>query len=110
MSEGSGLQGRVEQLLPGGEALVRMTDGVLLAANGVPGDRVELQDAGKRRGAQRGHITGLLEASPMRVKADCPVAAECGGCALQYIDVGAQAEIKSGWVFNQFKRYMHAEP
>jgi len=109
MSEGGGLQGRVEQLLPGGEALVRMTDGVLLAANGVPGDRVELQDAGKRRGAQRGHITGLLEASPMRVKADCPVAAECGGCALQYVDIGAQAEIKSDWVFKQFERFVHAE-
>lgn len=102
------MQGVVEQLLPGGEALVRMSDGLLLAANGVPGDRVELQDAGKRRGAQRGHITGLLEASPMRVAADCPVAAECGGCALQYVDVGAQAEIKSDWVFKQFGRFVYA--
>jgi len=109
MPETGDLQGRVEQLLPGGEALVRMTDGVLLAANGVPGYRVVLADAGKRRGAQRGHITGLLEASPMRIKADCPVAAECGGCALQYVDVGAQADIKSDWVFKQFERFVHAE-
>jgi len=100
-------QGRVEALLPGGEALVRLTDGVMLAANGVPGDRVEIQSAERRRGAPRGNIVGLLEASRMRVKADCAVATDCGGCVLQCVELEAQAEIKSDWVFKAFKTFMH---
>jgi len=101
------LQGRVEALLPGGEALVRLTDGVMLAANGVPGDRVEILPAERRRGAPRGNIVGLLEPSRMRVKADCVVATDCGGCALQFVDLEAQAEIKSAWVLKQFEAFMH---
>jgi len=101
------LQGRVEALLPGGEALVRLTDGVMLAANGVPGDRVEIQPTERRRGAPRGDIVGLLEASHMRVNADCGVAGDCGGCALQFVEIEAQAEIKSAWVLKQFETFMH---
>jgi len=103
------VQGMVECLLPGGEALVRLTDGVLLAANGVPGDRVELEASGRRRGAARGNIVRLLEASGMRVPADCAVAADCGGCALQHVDAEAQADIKSGWVLKQFEPFMHPD-
>jgi len=99
-------QGRVEALLPGGEALIRLTDGVMLAANGVPGDRVEIQPVERRRGAPRGNIVGLLEASRMRVKADCAVATDCGGCALQCVELEAQAEIKSDWVHKQFKAFI----
>jgi len=108
MPEQSSLQGQVESVLPGGEALVRLTDGVLLTANGVPGDRVEVEPAGRRRGAPRGNIVRVLEASSMRVSADCAVAADCGGCALQYVDVEAQVDIKNTWVSKQFEKYVHA--
>ncbi len=107
MADMDPLQGRVEALLPGGEALVRLTDGVMLTANGVPGDRVELAPAARRRGAARGNIVRLLEASSTRVPADCAAAAECGGCALQHVEAEAQADIKSAWVFKQFEKFMH---
>ncbi|MDQ6972769.1 MAG: 23S rRNA methyltransferase [Mariprofundaceae bacterium] len=100
------LQGRVESLLPGGEALVRTKQGVVLAANGVPGDQVVLEDCGRRRGSRRGRISTLIEASDMRVQAGCAVAGECCGCAMQYVDRAAQLEIKSEWVRTAFAASM----
>lgn len=109
MTEAHALQGRVEQVLPGGEALVRTDQAVMLVANGVPGDLVEVQDIGRRRGAARARIVHLLETSAMRIPAECGAAAECGGCALQYVRVEAQPEMKSTWVFNQFEPFMDEE-
>jgi 23S rRNA (uracil1939-C5)-methyltransferase len=109
MTEMQPLQGRIEQLLPGGEALVRTGQGVLLVANGVPGDVAEVEALGRRRGASRGRIVHLLESSAMRVPAGCDAAADCGGCAMQYVHIEAQPEIKSAWVFNQFESFMDAE-
>ena len=45
----------------------------------------------------------------MRVPAGCAVAADCGGCALQHVDVEAQADIKSDWVLKQFELFMHPD-
>ncbi len=95
--------GRVEKLLPGGEALLRVDGDSLLVLNGVPGDVLEVKIQGKRRGVLRGEIESVIEISDQRVKASCAVAATCGGCALQYISSVDQARLKSDWVWNAFK-------
>jgi len=103
------LEGAVEQLLPGGEALVRTDQGVVLVANGVPGDVLALEPRGRRRGAERARIRGCIEASKLRVPAPCPAAQDCGGCALQYVNVSAHSDIKSDWVSNVLGKYLDAQ-
>lgn len=94
--------GTVEEILPGGEALVRVDGEVVLVRNGVPGDRLDLRETGRRRGVRRAAIIAILEASSQRIHAPCPIATRCGGCALQYIAQEDQAALKSAWVRNAF--------
>lgn len=109
VTEAEVLQGRVEQVLPGGEALVCTDRGVMLVVDGVPGDIVEVEQVARRRGAMRGRIIRLVEASRQRVPADCDVAAACGGCTLQHVRPEVQTEIKSAWVLDRFEPFMDAQ-
>jgi len=102
------IAGNATRLLPGGETLVRVDGQSVLVANAVPGDTVKLRMLDKRRGTQRAEIVDVIEASARRVNALCPVAAECGGCALQFISEEYQAEVKSGWVKDAFNSLMDA--
>jgi len=93
----------VDKLLPGGEAIVRVEGESVLVANAVPGDMVELRMQAKRRGVLRGEIIELIQPGSQRVSPACPVAAACGGCALQFVSSEHQAAVKSGWVSGAFK-------
>jgi len=92
-----------EKILPGGECVVRVDGKPVLVANAVPGDVLKLNMQGKRRGVLRGDIIEIIRPSEHRVNAPCPVAAQCGGCAMQFISVEDQAEVKSVWVMDAFK-------
>ncbi len=98
--------GHAECLLPGGEALVRCAGQSLLVSNAIPGDAVQCHIEGKRRGALRGRVEALLDASGMRGHAPCDVADACGGCALQFLDPVHHATIKSAWVRDAFSTFM----
>jgi len=101
------LAGKAELLLPGGETVVRVDGRTFLVANAVPGDRVAIELTGKQRGAERARLVEVLESSTFRVSAPCPVAAECGGCALQYLESSRHASIKSEWVREAFRNCMN---
>jgi 23S rRNA (uracil1939-C5)-methyltransferase len=96
-------EGKAERLLPGGEAIIRNGETSVLVANAVPGDLLQIQIQSRRRGVERGKIVEITQPSPQRITAPCPVAALCGGCALQYLGFDGQAELKSGWVSHAFK-------
>jgi len=97
------MKGVAEQILPGGETLVRVDGKAVLVANAVPGDVLELNVQAKRRGVLRADIVRVLEASSQRVNAPCAVADACGGCALQYSSEADQSSLKSAWVSDAFK-------
>jgi 23S rRNA (uracil1939-C5)-methyltransferase len=97
------IEGKAERLLPGGEAVVRKGKTSVLVANAVAGDLLKVQIQSRRRGAERGKIIEIIQPSPQRISSPCPVASSCGGCALQYMGVEDQAELKSDWVSHAFK-------
>ncbi len=105
MSGNLHLTGETESVLPGGEALIRAGGHSFLVANSVPGDLISFKPIQKRRGAARASLIQVLKASPDRIEPDCPVAEQCGGCALQHIKQHKQAEIKSGWVSDAFRKH-----
>jgi len=96
------ISGYAERLLPGGEALVRHQNKQFLISNAVPGDTVQCQIEGKRRGVLRGHVETRIHASTMYVEPNCGVAGQCGGCALQFLDPAYHTEVKSTWVREAF--------
>jgi len=103
------MTGSAEKILPGGETLVRVDGKAVLVANAVPGDVVTLQMQAKRRGVQRAKIVEVTKTSLQRVTAPCPVASECGGCALQFISEENQAAVKSDWVCDAFKSLIDSQ-
>lgn len=90
--------------MPGGEALIRTDGSTYLVANAVPGDLISFSGTEKRRGARRGDLLSVIESSVKRVAPPCPVAAQCGGCAMQFLDPAEHSEVKSTWVFDAFHR------
>lgn len=51
-----------------------------------------------------GIVEELLEPSNQRQENDCPVYAQCGGCALRHMDYGAELAVKSGWITENLRR------
>jgi len=97
--------GIVEAILPGGEGSVREHNNIVLIPNTVVGDEIQFQYTQKKRGAFRGVLTHIIAASPQRIQATCPVAQDCGGCALQSMSQATQAELKSQWVIDAFQAF-----
>ncbi|MDQ6992198.1 MAG: methyltransferase [Mariprofundus sp.] len=103
------IEGIAEKILPGGESTVRVAGSLMLVANAVPGDQLSVRPTVTRRGVMRAVIDEVLVAAPARITPACPVAAECGGCALQFLDATAHAELKSAWVRDAFSKLLEKD-
>jgi len=89
-------------LLPGGEGLVHSEQGTVLVPHVIPGEQVRVIITDKRRNVLRGQSVDILRPAGTRIEPYCPVARDCGGCALQHIEPTSHAGIKSGWVRDAF--------
>lgn len=103
------LIGKVERLLPGGDAVVHISSKnsphrTCLLRQAIPGDLLALSNIHKRKGMIRASLKSIEEASNKRVNAPCSVAEYCGGCALQYLHDNEHAAIKSQWVYDAFSK------
>ncbi|MDA8353517.1 MAG: 23S rRNA (uracil(1939)-C(5))-methyltransferase RlmD [Firmicutes bacterium] len=70
----------------------------------VAGERVEAKVTKVKKTYAHARMEALLEASPARVDAPCPVFERCGGCQIQHIAYPAQLEAKRRQVANAFAR------
>lgn len=100
------LTGRAGPLLPGGEAAVRYQQRTYLVPQALPGELIRFHPHARRRGAWRGRLLEVIEASDQRVAPACAHADRCGGCALQHVHPGHQLAIKSAWVYEAFAQFM----
>jgi 23S rRNA (uracil1939-C5)-methyltransferase len=89
---------KIEKMVHGGLGLSRTDEGVIFVEGVMPGETVETEiDAGARvRGSMVGSCATIVEASPMRRKAVCPVFGVCGGCDWMHMAYDAQLLIKEG--------------
>ena len=67
---------------------------VVFVPGAVPGDRVRVRIAKRKKGYAEARVLELVEASPLRVDPRCPYAAVCGGCTWQHLGYDAQLEMK----------------
>jgi len=99
----------VERLLPGGAGCLTTDQGAVLLHDVAPGDRLTARITRQQRGITYGEVQHITEASPERCAPPCPVASQCGGCALQIVTASAHAAIKSDWVRHAFADAWHPQ-
>lgn len=92
------------ELVAGGDALAKIDGFPIFAANVFPGDvaRVRLYEA--KKGFARGELVELLEPSPWRRAAPCPIADECGGCNWTALRLDKQLEAKQRILTESLRR------
>lgn len=99
----------IERAVPGGDGLGRMDGAVCLVPYGLPGDRLEVTHPQRRGGVLRATALRVIEPSPHRIPAECPVFGVCGGCTWLHFAYPAQAEAKRAIVADCFRRIARHE-
>ena len=74
------------------------------ARSAVPGDTVEVKVTKAKKSSAEAVVTGIKQASPDRINAECPYFGECGGCTMQELSYDAQKKLKTEQVRSKLKR------
>jgi 23S rRNA (uracil1939-C5)-methyltransferase len=91
----------------GGDAVGRLHGKVVFVPFGAPGDLARVRILKETGSYCRGELLDVLEPSPSRREAACPLFGECGGCQWQHVTYAAQQAAKSE-IFEQ--ALVEAEP
>jgi tRNA/tmRNA/rRNA uracil-C5-methylase (TrmA/RlmC/RlmD family) len=87
---------------------------VVFVRHAIPGERVVVEITEGTEGDRfwRGDAVEVLEPSPDRVSAPCPVAGPglCGGCDFQHVDLARQRSLKTDVVREQLVRLARLDP
>lgn len=84
----------IDKLVPGGLALARDADGVVLVRGALPGERVRVRVDRAQKKTRHARVLAVLAPSPDRVAPDCPHHPRCGGCDLLDLAPAAHARAK----------------
>ena len=86
---------RIDKVVAGGDGLARGADGrVVFVPGALPGETVRVRVGSAKRDFARAELLEVLEAHPGRVDPACPyVAAGCGGCSWQHVDLPTQRDL-----------------
>ncbi|MCB9472017.1 MAG: 23S rRNA (uracil(1939)-C(5))-methyltransferase RlmD [Candidatus Obscuribacterales bacterium] len=104
IARGDRLELIIESLEPGGQGVAK-TDGFpIFLDRAAPQDKVRAYVYDVRKSFALAKIEELLEASPQRITAPCPVYDKCGGCQWQHLDYDAQLAAKKEIVIQALTR------
>ena len=88
-------QVQIESLAYGGDGVGHLADGrVAFVPDAFPGDNCVISYADVKDSFVRARVEELIEASPIRIEAECPDANRCGGCPWAHIAYAAQLRWK----------------
>jgi len=93
----------IEKLVPGGDGLGHLDDGVVFVPLTAPGDVVSIKEVCKRRGVRFATIYDLVERSSGRRDPPCPWFGDCGGCQWMHMEYPVQLRWKED-IFRQALR------
>lgn len=83
----------IESLAFGGLGVAKPEGFVVFVEGGIPGDRIQARIIKKTKNHARALIQEIVEPSPKRIEARCPLFHRCGGCTWQ--DLGYEEQL--GW-------------
>lgn len=88
----------------GGHWVARHEGRVVFVRHALAGERVVVRLTGVAKRHAFGDAIAVVEASPHRVEEPCAIAATCGGCDFQHVEVAHQRELKRQVVAEQLRR------
>ena len=100
------------ELVAGGAALARVDGLPIFVTNVYPGDVARVRLFEVKKGFARAELVELIDPSPLRRAAPCPVAEECGGCDWTALRLDAQLRAKERILRESLRRIgkIHAPP
>lgn len=87
-----------------GRCIARIADQVLFVAHVAPGDVVDLQITGRKKGVLHATPVHIHQPSPSRVEPFCQHFGTCGGCHWQHVSYPAQLQAKEQLVREKLTR------
>ncbi|WP_138496474.1 23S rRNA (uracil(1939)-C(5))-methyltransferase RlmD [Paenibacillus pinistramenti] len=87
-----------------GEGVGRAEGYTLFAAGALPGEKVRVKVLHTKKQFGYAKLLDVLEASPDRVAAPCPIYDQCGGCQLQHMSYAGQLAWKRQRVVDALER------
>jgi len=106
---GDRVEARTGPVAHGGHVVARVPAGdrevVVFVRHALPDERVLVEVTEVNRTFLRGDAVAVLEASPDRVDAPCPLAhpGGCGGCDFQHVELAEQRVLKAAVVAEQLR-------
>jgi len=85
---------KIEAIAVGGDGVARLDGQAVFIPRTAPGDRVSFSIVADKGRFLRGEFKEIVHAGANRRDPPCPDWAECGGCQLQQMTPGGQAEAK----------------
>ena len=92
------------ELVAGGDALAKVDGFPIFASNVFPGDVAVVRLYEVKKGFAKAEAVHILEPSPWRRAAPCPVADECGGCNWTALRLDKQLEAKQRILTESLRR------
>jgi 23S rRNA (uracil1939-C5)-methyltransferase len=87
-----------------GEGVGRADGFTLFVQGALPGERIKAKVLKVKKQYGYAKMLELLQTSPDRVEAPCPIYRQCGGCQLQHLDYAAQLAWKRQHVIDSLTR------
>ena len=101
----------VTDISRGGAGVAKDAEGrVVFVPLTAPGDKVRVKVISQKKNFAQGELIEILEPSPIRVKAPCPVFGRCGGCQWQHLPYDLQWRTKSTGVKHSLERVQIISP
>ncbi len=97
---------RITAVAVGGDGVAREPSGRVVFVDGaLPGELVSVEVVDERRDHARAVVVDVVEPAPGRVAPPCPfVAAGCGGCGWQHVELATQRSLKVDMVTEALRR------
>lgn len=87
-----------------GEGVGRAEGYTLFVAGALPGEKVRVKVLKTKKQYGYAKLLDIVQASPDRIAAPCPIYDQCGGCQLQHMDYAAQLAWKRQLVVDNLTR------
>ena len=103
------IQLNITALTSEGSAIGRKDGVPIFVRGGVPGDVVTAHIIKAKKNYAVARLQQVQEPSPHRVESDCPVSAQCGGCAFRTVDYAEELRFKQQRIDDAFQRIGHLD-
>lgn len=87
-----------------GEGIGKVEGFTVFVPGALPGEKAKVRISRVKRSYAVGKLIALKETTPHRVKPECPVYDQCGGCQISHLSYEAQLEVKHRSVGNVIER------